>query len=195
MGSLDSLATNGIIDFDADAYIKGTAPKFVGTPNYLPGEQPLPAFNPPGQNAKLAGQPAKDAFISNEKKANSDWKKYTFFGLIAGLAALCTAKLIKTKPTVSSIGNFFKKQVDWLKSKFKKTTPAITGTPAAAPTETTAATTKTISTKAKEIFKNISEKIKALPKGVKIAGGILAGVIVLDEVYKTLFGKKTHHKG
>src|SRR5574344_2695920 len=41
--SLDALASNNILNFDADAYVGNTAPRYVGTlpQNYLPFDRPL----------------------------------------------------------------------------------------------------------------------------------------------------------
>lgn len=62
--SLDLLASNGIIDFDANAFVKGTPPKFFGTPNNQNGVQAYGVT--PG--AKLNSEPVQDAFVKREKE-------------------------------------------------------------------------------------------------------------------------------
>lgn len=96
MGSLDNLATNGIIDFDAEAYVKGLPPRFVGSPERyvgLPGEMPLMAEPPvygvyPG--ARLSGHPRRDGFEypEIEEGGNPSWKKALATVLLSGLAVI-----------------------------------------------------------------------------------------------------------
>lgn len=95
MGSLDNLAANGVIDFDAEAYVKGLPPRFIGhQENYigLPGEMPLMAEPPihgvyPG--AHLSGHPAKDGFEHHkDENDNPSWKKALMTVLLTGLAVV-----------------------------------------------------------------------------------------------------------
>ena len=67
--ALDNLAANKIIDFDADAYVKGETPRYVGNPPIegLPFETPLPAFRE-GEAPKFHEQPKHDKFINKERK-------------------------------------------------------------------------------------------------------------------------------
>jgi len=92
----DNLAANGIINFDADAYIKGTSPRYVGNPgnaNAMPFEQPLvpPGSYYPGLGAQLPQQPGHDQFKHDEghKKAGAkDVLAFAVFGSIAAYAGV-----------------------------------------------------------------------------------------------------------
>lgn len=96
MGSLDNLAANGVIDFDAEAYVKGLPPRFIGRPERyvgLPGEMPLMAEPPtygvyPGSH--LSGHPGRDGFEHHEvnEDGNPSWKKALATVLVAGLAVI-----------------------------------------------------------------------------------------------------------
>lgn len=114
--SLDSLASSGVVDFDPEAYIKGTTPRYVGSPRYyLPFEQPLPAFQPPAHlpaNMKPHEQPKHDEF-----KHQSDapiWKKVVTGGLVAGLLAF---GIYKAREFSKNGGESFKKMCDTVKNK------------------------------------------------------------------------------
>lgn len=103
--ALDNLAINGVINFDADSYVKGQPPRYVGNPNGyngLPLDQPLMAapqaygVNP---GTQLSGQPSKDAFINHGENEHSrpSWKALLTGVALAGLAIFtgvkCKAKL------------------------------------------------------------------------------------------------------
>ena len=93
--SLDRLASEGIVNFDSEAFIKDTAPRYVGAPQLsLPFEQPLYAY-PPNQSTGpiLPAQPKKDEFLNKPPKSgNPAWKKILAGGIIAGLLALVGIK-------------------------------------------------------------------------------------------------------
>lgn len=161
MGSLDNLATNGIIDFDAEAYVKGLPPRFIGRPERyvgLPGEMPLMAEPPtygvyPG--AHLSGHPRKDGFENHEgeEDRNPGWKKALMTVLLSGLAIIGAVRyrgkiaeiFNKKKAAVTSpsfkqkVSDFFSnaktKVVEFFKGPSKPTktptTPATPPTPAA----------------------------------------------------------------
>ena len=161
--ALDNLASNGIINFDADAYIHGKPARYVGEPKaYLPFDQPLNVYT--GPNSKLHGQPAHDAFISKgaEGEGDMDWKKKATIVLLAGLAAIGVFKYR------NKIASFASKK------------------PAAAPAPTAPIPPATSAATKKSIFKTIGDKLKAMPKWAKIAAGAVAGVIVLFETAKTI---------
>lgn len=116
--TLDNLAALGVVDFDPEAYIKGTTPRYVGAPRYyLPFEQPLPAFQPPAHlpvNMKPHEQPKHDEF-----KHESEiplWKKLVTGGLVAGLVAL---GVYKAKSFSKLTGESFRKLLDNVKDKIK----------------------------------------------------------------------------
>ena len=128
--SLDNLTSNGVINFDAEAYIKGTHAKNIASPSYLPFEQPLNAFGSPGQAPTMhQGQPRQDEFVTKHESsaAPADWKKAATAVLIAGLAVFGG---IKFKSKISAL--------------FAKKPPTAATTPTAAnATTTTAATAAT----------------------------------------------------
>lgn len=90
--SLDSLASNGVINFDADAYIKGTQPRYVGNPEQssLPLEGPMNTAShgvTPGD--KLSGGPKRDAYVGSlgtEEHKKTSFPKILTGAIAAGLA-------------------------------------------------------------------------------------------------------------
>lgn len=129
---LDMLAQNNVINFDAPAYIRGQAPRYVGSPDTLP-----PDFIP-----NMQKQPKKDEFIKPSGETNSvknpSWKKWLFGALALGGIAFGGWKLApklfkkfnlsKVKQFFTdkgkSVGGFFKKGWTKVKGLFtKKTSP------------------------------------------------------------------------
>lgn len=101
INDLDALASAGVINFDAPAYIKGTQPRYYGNPAFetIPPELP---------QAKT--QPVKDEFKKSENPVqNPKWKK-VLFGLLLTAGTIFAAS--KLKP----IKNLLKK-VDMTKLK------------------------------------------------------------------------------
>ena len=94
--SLDLLAQNGVLDFDAPSFVMGQNPRYVGRPSlppspYATGIPPAPAINQPvidefqHQPQKIPKKTEKD----NDIIHNPSWKKWTFAALsIGGLALL-----------------------------------------------------------------------------------------------------------
>ncbi len=75
INDLDSLASSGVIAFDAPAYILGKQPRYYGNP-------PLDII--PDQFVKTQPEPKKDEI---ESGINPKWKKTLFKGIcLAGLA-------------------------------------------------------------------------------------------------------------
>lgn len=186
--SLDNLAANGIVNFDSEAYIKGTAPRYVGNPPLmgLPFEQPLPAF-PQGQVPQMHAQPNKDAFVHSEGHKNPSWKTALATVLAASAAVFVGVKY------GSKIGSIFNKKKAATGQQAPTAAPT-TATPPPATTQTTAASKvqRTV-TKIKDVFTTFGTKIKALPRWAKITGGIAAGVIVFSGLKKLFSGHKAEH--
>lgn len=139
VANLDMLAQNGVIDFDAPAYVLGQAPRYVGNPKVVPpfiGQMPnAPLINQP--------QPINDEFMPSDKNKNYVknplWKKLLFGAVTAGALIFGGYKLknkfvpgmkkmfknFSIKKTGKSIGDFFKN--GWTKFtnlfKSKKKTP------------------------------------------------------------------------
>lgn len=189
--SLDNLAANGIIEFDADSYVKGKPPRYVGDPNGyvgLPFERPLPACNEYGimPGPKLHGEPSADAFISREHgEKPSNWKGFLFGAFIATLGALGLYK-------------FGEKLKGWFSKK-----PTITQNPPGTNTtqqvsnaaQSAANTTKkSFVQNVKDGFKDLKVKfsnLKPWAKGTTYAAGGLAGLYI---IYK-IFGGGRHEAG
>lgn len=94
--SLDRLASEGIVDFDSESYIKGTPARYVGGPShYLPFEQPLNTYEncvPVGPSGpQIKQQPANDQFVNNNSN-NKNWKKILLAGIGATLLAVVGIK-------------------------------------------------------------------------------------------------------
>lgn len=112
INSLDMLADAGVIDYDAPAYIKGTAPRYAGCPDFA-------CLTPDGP--KYQKELSKDEYEKIDNKSfinNPGWKKALFTMLALGGIAYGGFKM-KAK-----IGNAVKKNFtelcNWCKNGFKK---------------------------------------------------------------------------
>lgn len=77
VSDLDALASAGVINFDAPAYIKGTPPRYYGNPDLEIISPNLP---------QMKTQPESDVFNNTTPVQNPSWKKWLFGGLVtAGL--------------------------------------------------------------------------------------------------------------
>ena len=196
MGQYDlyNLAANDIINFDADAYVKGLPPRFVGNPaGYvgLPFEQPLPGYGIyPGQH--LAGAPARDAFVNHNKaKEPLNWKEALLGTILGGVSILGGLKIAK------AIKNAKAKKL--AKAQASQTTGTAANAAASTATATATATAANTAQAAPKIKKSakIGKFIKDtfskgknwfsnLPKGGKIAvgaGGALAGLFIIFKIF------------
>lgn len=90
VNALDMAAANGILDCDGAAFITGTQPRYMGSPQFA-----LPQAN--------LQQPLKDEMIyknpTNKQSANPLWKQVLFGALVVGLGIFGLAKL-KNIPSV-----------------------------------------------------------------------------------------------
>jgi len=165
--ALDNLASSGIIDFDADAYVKGTPARYVGNPDpaagYLPFDQPLPAFPAQyGPAPQLPAQPRQDAFVTHNKEEGlPSWKKALAVVVLGGFAVLAGVK------HKDKITKFLKSTWTKLKTVGKNLTAP---TPPPAP--------KPAPVAAKSKFK--------IPKWAKVTGIGLGSLLVVGGIYKFL---------
>ena len=123
--NLDMLAQNGVLDFDAPAYITGQTPRYVGGLS----SQPSPFVGPMPNNQNLQ-QPKVDEF-SYEKKDKKDivsnpaWKKWAF-GLVAAGALIFGGIKFKSKilPAIKKFPQTLKldKVADFFKNSWNKFT-------------------------------------------------------------------------
>lgn len=148
---LDNLASAGIIDFDAPAYLLDKPARYVGNPKF---ENDLPSLLP--DDVKLKDAPKSDEFDSPGEKDSAktpNWKKWAIGGVItAGIGALSYAlfrnkikmskflsnmkmpkflskikmpNMTKTKNFLKNAGStivkYIKKPFIWIANKFKKT--------------------------------------------------------------------------
>lgn len=65
ISNLDMLAQNGVIGFDAPAYVMDQKPRYIGNP-----QLELPPFEGPIPDAPLMATPTKDEFNSAQKEVN-----------------------------------------------------------------------------------------------------------------------------
>lgn len=102
--NLDTLAQNGILDFDAPSYIMEKSPRYVGKPTSetSPFQGPLP--NVPGLNALES-----DEYVNKKdgQFKNPSWKKWLFGSLALGGIVLGGYK-------------FRAKWMPWVKSRWAK---------------------------------------------------------------------------
>lgn len=193
----ESLAANGIIDFDANAYVYGgkNLPAHKQD-SYLPFDRPLmasPDVGHLGSNTNMHKQPEKDEFKTNRKSSSA-----TTFGLVLGsvVAAFFGMKLF------TKLNDYFNTKAIAKKKAAKKAKKASKA--AAAGTSSTSSTTTTKSTKAakgikntefykkvSDFYKNISTKVSAWPKPVKIGVGIGGGILLLAGISK-LFNRNNN---
>ena len=123
VNNLDNLAREGIIDFDASAFILGTTPRYVGNPPYT--QLPLPDMSM--VDTTNLKQPQKDEIIrttpdkasKNTTSKNPTWKKVLFGLLATGLLIYGGSKLSKFKP----VKNLFSKIANYFKPKAKPPAP------------------------------------------------------------------------
>lgn len=205
--SLDSLANYGVIDFDADAYIKGTKARYVGRPNggeYLPLDQPLYSPNygiAPG--AHLSGHPSQDAFVDRGETKRTSWNGIFAGGIIAALAIFGGSKVkeifTKNPDKVTEMTSLFQKCKDGVKKFFKNSESKAVEESIKQKTSVVAETAATEAAKTstngakKGIIRSVLDKISGLPKKVKVAGGIGLGVFGLYEIYKHLTPPQIHN--
>lgn len=175
INELDRLAANNVINFDADAYVKGTPPRYVGNPDgddhYLPLDKPLLANYgaqyglTPG--AQLHGEPSKDAFISHGEEHKSFGPSLPQFLTITSLVALAVYSGTKVKSLLTNKKNITLDKKEFI-TKIKDGVSSLT--------------------KPKELFETAKTYMTNIPKWGKIAGGALAGLFGLYGVYKLTSG-------
>ena len=113
---LDMCASAGIINFDGPAFIKGTAPRFVGNPAF----ETIPDFSP-----VMKPQPREDEF---KPKKKHDIGKVVGIGLIVaalimGISRIKSFKMPKIKmPSFSGIKKIPAKIGAFAKSVWSKIT-------------------------------------------------------------------------
>ncbi len=127
--ALDSLAANGVIDYDAAAYILDQPARFVGNPAMVDLPMTDISLLPPG--TKLKDIPNVDEYENSNKKGlvqPKRWKKWAFASvLLLSAAALVFRKKLSglnmknLKSLASTTWNYIKKPFLWIGAKFKKT--------------------------------------------------------------------------
>lgn len=102
INTLDLAAANGILDYDGAAFITGTQPRYMGSPEFM-----LPAANTNLQ------QPKKDEMVyinpNGKTSQNPKWKKVLFGVLVGGLALFGLSKLSKLPAVKNRAGKTFNK--------------------------------------------------------------------------------------
>ncbi len=141
--ALDSLASGGVIDFDAPAYLLDKPARYVGHPHleHLPNEISLLP-----EGTKMKEQPKHDNFHHQEEGMvqNPAWKKWTLGAIITALIGgtvgavllkkgkfklsknLKLPDMTKIKTSMKNLAKttwtYIKKPFIWIGNKFKKTT-------------------------------------------------------------------------
>ncbi len=178
--SLDSLAQNGILNFDANAYLNGTPPRYIDKPygdrNYSPFEQPLMnmpspygmgygmgyGMSPMGYQApwssvrpSMHAQPRHDEFAvekAHDSKNINGW----LAGITAGVLGTWGVTKFFDIRAKKKAEKAAKKAAEELKNKTKKATIDLKDLKGFE--------------KVKGWFKNIGIKLTNAPKWVKISG-------------------------
>lgn len=123
VANLDMLSANGIIDYDAAAYLRGTPPRYIGNPSLRTQPQPLP----PTGVAPMRPPIGKDTFDPADKPLieNPFWKKALFVLVAGGTLIFGGIKLKNAKPlknikpikwVKTQCSNFW----NWIKKPFSK---------------------------------------------------------------------------
>lgn len=183
---MDLAASEGIWDFDAEAYIKGKPARYVGAPKiYIPFEQPLMTYQPSYAqiNPYMQPQPHRDVFV----KKPTDWRKLLVGGtIVAAIAALATRN-------GSKISNFVKKitkskatrQAEKEAAKEAAKETAKKASSQAAPNAITKTSKKHVGAwlkNAKGKFGNWFKGLKKWKKGAVITGAVILGLWVLGRI-------------
>lgn len=180
--SIDQLSSEGIVNFDSEAYIYGKTPRYVGAPhaNGLPFEQPLNTYPTTaahdGQGPQLRHQPSKDEYVHS--KPSTSWKTWILGGIAATLA---TVVGIKYKDKIAAwITNKPVKKSKVKKSKKKAKAKKAKKAKAKANAAQAAAKTSWFSKARTTVVSNWNK----LPKWGKITAGSIAGLLALTGIYK-----------
>lgn len=201
MGSsyLDSLHSNGIIGYDAETYIN-TGKQNFGSEGQINNGLDL-SVAPLVAGIKPASGPATDAFVKREgtkEKTHTGFSPKLLTAVIGLTLAIGAGFKIKSvvknkKKSATSITaepkkGFFKRCKEKISSWFKPKNNQ--PTEATATTETTSKPTGKIKETASKAAKSVKEWFQKLPKGVKIGGGIVAGLIGLLGIYSIATSNK-----
>lgn len=130
VSDLDMLASSGVINFDAPAYLLDQPARYVGNPNF----ESLPMTNPSllPEGTKMKDQPKSDGFNNADKNLiqNPSWKKWTFGAIAAaavagGIYAVSKGKIkipnfknFSMAKAGTAIKNFGTKAIDYIKKPF-----------------------------------------------------------------------------
>ena len=112
INNLDMLAQNGVLDYDAAAFVMDQNPRYIGRPSMPPSP-----FLGPIPPAPAIQQPKNDEFVNNDTKhkKNPLWKKLLLGAIVT--TGLVFA-IVKRKDIYSSIKNF-KIDFSGIKNKLK----------------------------------------------------------------------------
>lgn len=187
LSTLDNLVANGVLNFDADAYVRGQGPRYMGNPfgtQELPFDQPICPSPYPyyggGYVPMMSSQPRADAFINRFEHSDANsLKEVLVYGGIAGLIIYGIHKANK-------LGEFIK---DVASNIGKKKAPAAVATkPTDTKAGTDAANRLADAAKGGWFKRNIFNKAA----GKKIGAWALGGVVILGalSVVRSLFRKK-----
>lgn len=195
---LESLSNNGIINFDADAYIKGLPARFVGGPEdndrYLPFDRPINDVYQPqihgGEGGNREGK--SDAFCSRHPKSkeHSSLRDFLIVGVLGGIGVFLLAKRKSISENSQGFkekaGGFFHNVKDKVVALFKQTPKAVNSTVTTPAVSNTAKDTSKVS-KIKEFFSKF--KWSTMPKWGK-ATTIGAGAVAVIYGAHKFFGSK-----
>lgn len=133
--NLDMLAQNGVLDFDAPAYITGQPPRYVGSLDVPPSPYANPDFLPktPYQRVPDTDEFVRDTSDKKDIVSNPSWKKWAF-GLIAAGTLIFGGYKLKSKilPKLKNlpktlkldkVGQFFKNGWNKFTGLFKSKKP------------------------------------------------------------------------
>lgn len=194
---LEGLATNGIVHFDPNAYIRDGVSEYISEQDaYLPFDRPLYATPYPGMNypppVVIHEQPHRDVYVRHEKHSSS-WGAGIIGAVLGGLAAFLGYKLFKDKEYHISGGQvkekakgLLDKAGDALKGAKDKVVSFFKGK------KGESAVDKVVTAAAQGVNKVQNGFFKTRFRKTKIAAGIAAGLGVVYMAYKFITGR--NHK-
>ena len=192
----ENLASNGILNFDSNAFVMGTKPEFIGSPTpplTLPLDEPLPGHCGYGfgnrlldPSIRMHAQPNADAFVTRGHGGGDGALKGGILAAIAGAIGL--AGFLAWSKHDKAVATEAKEAQKAEKVAVKAAKKGKNGVKDVVEDEK-------IMTKIKSGFEEFVAKVKGykVPVWAKVAIGGTAAVTVLAGVYKALSTPKQEH--
>ncbi len=102
ISNLDRLASEGVLNYDAAADVRGFGPRYVGSPPEIYGVHPFPNGIP-----QMRQQPGKDNLVPKDQEpfASPSWKKWLLAGVCVATLGLGAHKISRILPGAKKAGS------------------------------------------------------------------------------------------